>query len=249
VINIYGILISFSIFIAVLIGENLAKKAGKATEVYWGGVFWGLICGILGARFYHVLHLLPYYATHPMEIPMIWQGGLGLIGGIIGGLLGFGIYLKRVGSKLSEWLDIAGVVIPLAQAIGRWGNFFNQEIYGPPTSFPWGICISPENRPSHLASYSKFHPLFLYESLLNLILFGILWIIYKNHRQKLENGSIFAFYLVGYSIIRFFLEFLRADPASAWFYSNLNVAQILTGATIILSIYWLIRKNLSNIKL
>lgn len=217
--TLYGIIISSSIFICALIAEKLILKKDRST--LWDLVFWSVLCGVLGARTYHVLHLLPYYLNHKNQILEIWNGGLGIWGGLAGGLLGGILYLKTKKQKVTPWLNLVGVVLPLGQAIGRLGNFFNQEIFGPPTNLPWGTYIKPENRPLKYTQFSRFHPLFLYEALLNLVLFLVLFNLWK--KDKKEN--IFWLYLAGYSIIRFFLEYLRIDP---WSISSLNVAQCVS---------------------
>ena len=212
----YGILISFSILISSLVAEKLTPK--KDRNILWGLVFWSVLCGIVGARMYHVAHLFPYYINSPGQILAIWNGGLGIWGGIIGGMLGATIYLKRKKQKIMPWLNLVGVVLPLGQFLGRLGNFFNQEIFGPPTNLPWGIFIKLENRPSEYISFNKFHPLFLYEGILNLTLFLILLNLWKKEKKE----SIFWLYLSGYSIIRFFTEYLKTDP---WTIFGLNVSQ------------------------
>ena len=212
----YGIIISFSIFISALIAEKLTPKNDK--NILWGLVFWSVLCGILGARTYHMLHLLPYYINSPDQIIAVWNGGLGIWGGLAGGCLGGIVYLKTKKQNVMPWLNLTGMVLPLGQAIGRLGNFFNQEIYGPPTNLPWGIYIRPENRPLRYIAFNKFHPLFIYEGLLNICLFLVLFYLWKKGKKK----SIFWLYLAGYSIVRFFLEYLKVDP---WSILGLNVSQ------------------------
>lgn len=221
--NLYGILISLSIFCAILVARLLVKKDDE--ETLWGLAFWAIVSGIIGARLYHVANFLPYYFENPLRILAVWEGGLGIWGGVTGGFIGTAVYLKKREENLPYWLDIAAVAMPLGQAIGRWGNFFNQEIFGKPTSLPWGIYIKPENRPAAFLTFQKFHPLFLYESILDLILFGVLFILFKKFHEKTPRGVFMALYLGGYSTIRFFLEYLRINP---WKVAGLNVSQCVS---------------------
>ena len=217
--NYYGIIISFSIFISTLIAERLTPKKGR--NVLWGLVFWVVISGIFGARIYHVLHYFSFYLKEPVRIFSVYNGGLGIWGALFGGTVAGIVYLKVKGQKILPWLNLTGLVLPLGQAIGRLGNFFNQEIFGPPTYLPWGIYIKPENRPIEYLKYQKFHPLFLYETLLNLFLFFVLYRLWNKGKRK----NIFWIYLAGYSIIRFFLEYLRIEP---WALFGLNVSQCVS---------------------
>jgi len=208
---VYGVIISLAILIATFIAEKLAKKDNKDTNIIWQGLTWLIISGVAGARIYHVLDLHTYYETQPLQILAIWRGGLGIYGAILGGFVGIFVYLKKNKQPILDWLDIGATVLPLAQAIGRWGNFVNRELYGSATTLPWGIYINNQ----------KVHPLFLYESLLNFLLFGSLMYFWQKVACK-KPGQIFAFYLIGYGSIRLVLENFRLD---AWNIYNINVAQ------------------------
>ena len=240
--NVYGLVISFSILVCVLLLRSLVEK--KEEDTLWGIAFWAILCGIVGARVYHVLDYSSYYLENPLEIFKIWNGGLGIWGALTGGFIGALVYVKKKKENTLYWLDLLSVVLPLGQAIGRWGNFFNQEIFGKPTNLPWGLYVKPENRPMDFVNYSKFHPLFIYESFLNLILFTFLFTLYKKFRGKLPNGVFLLMYLGGYSIIRFFLEFLRIDP---WTIYNLNVSQCISILVLSFSIVFILhKKNLKS---
>jgi phosphatidylglycerol:prolipoprotein diacylglycerol transferase len=222
VISIYGILISISIALSVYLAEHLIKKDGRNPEYFWGLTLYTLVAGIAGARLYHVLDFYKYYIQHPLYIPALWSGGMSIIGAVLGGVFGLFIYSKKNKLDIIYWLDIAAVVTPLAQAIGRWGNFFNKEIFGLPTDVFWGIFIPEEKRPEGFESFVRFHPLFLYESLLNLLLF--LFLYHIKTKAKKHTGIIFWLYIAGYSCIRFLLEFLRIRP---WSIAGINVAQAI----------------------
>jgi phosphatidylglycerol:prolipoprotein diacylglycerol transferase len=239
VLNLYGFFISIGIFISLNFAQKLIKK--KDEYLLWGLTLWAVIAGIIGARMYHVIDFLKYYSQYPIEIIKVWNGGLGIWGGLAGGALGITVYLKIKRVEILPWLDIVATVTPLAQAIGRWGNFFNKEIFGKPTTLPWGIYVDPLNRPSGYLNFEKFHPLFTYESVLNIILFVTLFKTYKKHNAKLPTGIFTALYLGGYSIIRFFLEFLRINP---WTivpggYFCLNVSQSVSILVLTFSIVFL----------
>ena len=242
--NLYGITISLSIFLCILITQKLVVKYKKNEEIFWGLSFWTILCGILGARIYHVLDYFDYYRYHQLDIFKIWNGGMGIWGGIFGGTLGAITYLKIKGEKIFPWLDIISVVTPLGQSVGRWGNFFNKEIFGLPTTLPWGMYIEPEKRPVEFLNYSKFHPLFIYESILNFILFLFLLILYKKTNEKTPSGTFLCIYLISYSTIRFFLELLRINPWKIEISSLfLNVSQCISILVIIISIIFIFRNN------
>ena len=210
-INFYGILISLAILFCIFIAENLAKDD---KDFVWKLAPWTIISGLFGARIYHVLSSLEYYSSNPFQMFYIWNGGLGIWGAIFGGFLGTIIFLKKSRENVWPWLDIFAVTVPLGQAIGRWGNYFNQEIYGTVTTLPWGIYINSV----------KHHPLFLYESVLDILNFSILFLLYKKTKLKTFPGFFTFLFLLNYSAIRFFMEFLRQDP---WLLGELNVSLLI----------------------
>lgn len=244
--NLYGSFISAGILFSILFAQRLIKKSEE--EILWGLSLWTIIGGIIVARMYHVVDLFEYYSQYPIEIIKLWNGGLGIWGGLAGGILGSALYLKSKGKKILPWLDLIAVVTPLGQSIGRWGNFFNKEIFGKPTTLPWGIYIDPQNRPAGYLNCEKFHPLFIYESILNLILFIFLFKTYKKYREKVNSGVYMAFYLGGYSIIRFFLEYLRINPWGINLRSgfSLNVSQCISILVLIFSIVFILRGKISQ---
>jgi phosphatidylglycerol:prolipoprotein diacylglycerol transferase len=217
----YGFILMFGALLAALVSRRLMSRTDRDPDIVWDALIWALIFGVIGARLYHVFtpskSLLDagidtrYYLTHPLQILMTWQGGLGMPGAIIGGVLGLYIFARRNGISFSYLLDVAAPGVPLAQAVGRWGNFVNQELYGPPTDLPWGILIRPENRLEGYESFERFHPLFLYESLWNLASAGLMiWLFYR-YRDRLRSGDFFFIYLILYPVGRFLLEFIRLD--------------------------------------
>jgi len=164
---------------------------------------------------------------------MVWRGGMGIFGGIVGGVLGAWFYSRKREERFLLFLDVGGLGLPIGQAIGRWGNYFNQELYGKPTNLPWGIFIKPENRLLDVIEFEKFHPLFLYESFGSVIIFLILWWLVKTKKVKVRKGKLFFWYLGLYGLVRFFLEFLKIE---VWMINGVNVAQGVSLGLILLSL-------------
>jgi phosphatidylglycerol:prolipoprotein diacylglycerol transferase len=232
----YGILIVASVLVGAAVSVVQANKRAQDSEHVWNALLLCLILGIVGARIYHVFSVSqggaigwPYYREHPNEAFKIWKGGLGLIGAIIGGSLGIVIYARLAKLPILTWLDISSYGFLIAQVIGRWGNYINQELYGPPTTLPWGIPIDYGHRimPFHnLELYpldTRFHPVFLYESLWCLLGFALLWWISARWHDRLLAGEVFWLTLIWYGIGRFALEYLRPD---AWMWGPIAVAQV-----------------------
>jgi len=222
--HLYGLMIG----LGVLVGAWVASKKDKKI---WDCLVWVIGGGIIGARLYHVVDWWSYYSEHLSQIPAVWQGGMGIYGGILGGILGLWIYTRRREEPnllFLKMLDAGALGLPLGQAIARWGNYFNQELYGLPTNLPWGIYIRPENRLLEVMDFKYFHPLFLYESLWCLIIFIIIINIIKV--IPMGKGKIFAVYLGLYGLGRFFLEFLRLE---AWTINGVNVAQMISAGLIL----------------
>jgi len=251
--HLYGFFIGLGIVIGAWISEQTRKTLDSKHSIINASIYdvlpWVVIPGILGARLYHVIDYWSYYSQNLTEIFYLWNGGLGIYGGILGGTVGLGIYLsikvwKELKKKeikewfhcftaqLFNWLDVIAFGLPLGQAIGRIGNYFNQELYGLPTNLPWGIYINPENRLPGFAGFSKFHPLFAYEAIWDIIIFIILITIIKR-KNKLRLGSYFFIYLGLYGLGRFFLEFLRINP---WSIGRINVAQGISTGVILISL-------------
>jgi len=232
--HLYGIIISLGILIGFFLTRKRAKlfkiPVNQVEDIY---LFLIPTC-LVGARAYHVLHQWSYYSRHLGEIIAIWQGGLGIYGAIIGGIIALYIYSRIKKQSFLAFFDLLAPSILLSQAIGRLGNFFNQEAFGPPTNLPWKIYISPEKRPVFWQNYDFFHPLFLYESLLILIGFFILLRFARPATKGLALGG----YLVIYGNIRLLTEIGRIDT---WQVSGLKVAQILSIFSIIGGTY-LIRR-------
>ena len=165
-----------------------------------------------------------YYLTHPLAAIAIWRGGLGIPGAVAGGALALYIYSKVRGFSFMLWADIIAPGLALAQAIGRWGNFVNQEVYGSPSNLPWAITIDPQHRLPEFKDVATYHPLFLYESIFNILNMAFLLWLNRKMAHKLKEGDVFLSYLVTYPIFRFLMEFLRLDNS---FVGGVNANQTL----------------------
>ena len=220
-IQFYGIFISLGILSAILYAFYEAHRRGENLDHVVNMALVVVPLGIIGARLYHVVDYWSYYSQHLGEI--IGGRGLGIYGAILGGAIGVLIYCAWKKLSPLRWMDIIAPGLILAQAIGRWGNFFNQELYGYPTDLPWGIYIEPANRLPGFESYTHFHPLFLYESLWNLIGFVILFFINRKYGKRLLDGEVTIAYFMYYSVGRFILEGMKIDvwtiagfPTARW---------------------------------
>jgi phosphatidylglycerol:prolipoprotein diacylglycerol transferase len=191
-------------------------------DYVWSGVGICLVLGVIGARLYHVLTPSPSmaafgiespldYFRNPMQLINIRNGGLGIYGGIIGGVLGLLWFTRRHRLPMLIWADLAAIGLALGQMMGRWGNFFNQELYGSPTNLPWAVRISPENRLAAYVDVERFHPAFLYESLWSLMSFIVLYRLATKYADRVHSGELTALYLIFYAVGRTLLEFVRLD--------------------------------------
>ena len=318
----YGIIIVAAILVGAYVASRLAQRTGRDPDHVWGGLTWGIVPGIIGARLWFVL-FPPISLTAGCGIEgglcqntawfmenffdlqngaiAIWSGGLSIFGGIIGGGLGVYLYLSRwhnrivdtlaliltpvvwlsqlldwlikmlvgrisgkaagafryerprsdfpkEGLPLAPWMDIAGVAIPLAQAIGRFANYVNQELYGSLTTLPWGIQIP---RGARVAPYESmidypadtlFHPLWAYEAIWSLVAFYVLWRIFHQYRDRLLGGDILLLYLLQYSFVRFLLEFLRVEIATIGD-SGINSSQAATLLIFVVSLALLMYRH------
>jgi len=226
----YGLLIVTGIFLGTWVAGQYVQRHGQRSDRVWDMLIWVLIPAIIGARLYYVFIQSPRgpeglgrYLENPLLIPQIWTGGIHIFGAFIFGGIALALYLRRYNLPALVYFDAIGLALPLGQAIGRLANFINQELYGPPTTSPWGLLIDPAHRLppyDNLAEYpldTLFHPLFLYESAWNFIGFGlILWISLRFARRLLP-GDLILMYLIWYPLGRFFIEFLRTD---SWFFGN-----------------------------
>lgn len=260
VLNFYGFILSVGILVAWLVARKISHRFGIEKKHVDDILPWIVIYGLAGARLYYVIFSWDYFRSHPADIIAIWKGGISIYGAILGAMLGIYIYTKRRQISFLNFISLAAVAAPLGQAIGRWGNYFNQEAFGRPTKLPWGIYIFPEHRPVNYLDFDRFHPAFLYESIWNLAVFIVLLILLRRFTPSLEpspqgggkkegissplagpacgtgrevrwGSRLAGAYLILYGIGRFFIESIRLD---SFYIANFRVDQI-TSLLIILA--------------
>lgn len=239
-VHFYGIILMSGALAGGWLASREAKRRGHDPDIIWDLLIYLIIGGVIGARLWHVFTpaesalvvdpatgqlVNPYFAggsIHIVDILNVRSGGLGIPGAVIGGALALLLYTRKHGLDFLEWADIAAPSLALGQAIGRFGNFFNQELYGAPTDLPWKLYIDPSHRHPAFASVEYYHPLFAYEALFNLLnLFLLMWVTRK-YEGRSKKGDILLIYLIFYPVVRFSLEFLRLDPAMV---GSININQ------------------------
>ncbi len=227
----YGLIMAVAILCSYLVGRKHAWRFGISKEAWDEYCFWLVIVGVLGARFYSVIFSLDYYNKYPNEIYQIWHGGLAIYGGVIAGLIFTYFYARRKAFTFFHLFDLVALSLPLGQAIGRFGNFINQEAYGNVTDLPWKMYVEADK---------KFHhPAFLYEAILSVIIFVILYKLLG----RVKSGIIGLAYLLLYSLGRFFIEGIRMD--SFWV-GNFRVDQIIAFVLVVVCGFLILRKSAKN---
>ncbi len=219
----YALCIILGVIVAVWLGERRWVARGGQPGTVGDVAVWAVPFGLVGGRLYHVLTDPELYFAEgkdPVTALYIWRGGLGIWGAVALGALGAYLACRRRGLKFRAFADTVAPAIVLAQAIGRWGNWFNQELFGKPTTLPWGLEIDPAHR-GNLQQYETFHPTFLYESLWDLGVAGL--VIWADRRFRLGYGRAFALYGMAYTAGRGWIEYLRVDPVNDIFGVRLNV--------------------------
>jgi len=229
-IHMYGLMILLGIVGAiVLTGYRWTRRGGNLDLVYRAAV-WGVAAGLVGARIYHDV-------TSWNEVPKtwwgpfaVWQGGLGIWGGVAFGVLAGAVAVRRAGASVTLMMDCVAPGLLLAQAIGRWGNYWNQELFGRPTSLPWGLEIDPSHRPANYLNYATFHPTFLYESLWDLT--GVTMLLLVGRRVRIRPPALFCLYVAWYTFGRTFEELMRVDPSHHFLGERINFWVSLTVFTV-----------------
>ena len=232
VVHIYALFILTGIVLAIWIANHRLTKRGGESGVAIDIALWAVPFGIVGGRIFHVLtHLGDYFSEGAdyTAIFRIWEGGLAIYGAILFGLLGAWIGARVAGVRFWSFVDAVAPGVLLAQAIGRWGNYFNQELFGTPTTLPWGLEIDQTNPayPAGLPAGVLFHPTFLYESIWSLI--GVVLLINLDKRFELRWGKMFSLYIAFYSVGRIWTESLRLDPSEVIFGLRTNIWSALAG--------------------
>ena len=249
----YGLLIATAVLLGVTLSQSLAKVRQVDPELLGDLAIWLVIGAIPCARLYYVAFQWQQYINRPWwHMLAVWEGGIAIHGAIIGGTIATIIFARVKRISLWQLLDLVAPSLILGQAIGRWGNFFNSEAFGKPTNLPWKLFIAPQYRPFKLTGYEYFHPTFLYESLWNFGIFALLiWLFFwgLKRRQRLKTGTIAAVYLIGYSLGRVWIEWLRTDSLMI---GPLKIAQVVSLGAIalgllILAWLYIFRKPLPDV--
>lgn len=238
----YGLLFATAVLLGTSLAHREAIRRGEDPDQLLNVIVFGVMVGLIGARLYYVLFNWGYYGQMPLKILAVWEGGLAIHGGLLAGALTAAIYMVRKQLPVLTYMDIMAPSVPLGQAIGRWGNFFNQEAFGIPTDLPWKLYIEPYHRPPHLATYEYFHPTFLYESLWNLLVFAILYFLLRRRLQR-TPGALVLCYVGLYSIGRFLVEGLRIDSLML---GPFRAAQVVSLGLIVVSLVGLMRLRVNQ---
>ncbi len=238
----YGLLIAAAVLIGVSLSQYLAKRRQVNPDLLGDLSIWLVIAAIPCARIYYVLFQWQQYAANPGEIIAIWRGGIAIHGAILGGIIATIIFARL--NKISFWqlADLVAPAVILGQAIGRWGNFFNSEAFGRPTSLPWKLYIPFSNRPPQVSTYEYFHPTFLYESLWNLMVFALLLGLFfwgLKHRKRLKLGTLALVYLIAYSSGRVWIEALRMDSLMLGSWRIAQIISLVAMSVGVLGLIWL----------
>jgi phosphatidylglycerol:prolipoprotein diacylglycerol transferase len=241
----YGLMYALGLAVVYVVLVWLAKRAGEDPDVANNGILVVAVAALVGGRLYHVIDEWERYAADPLRIILPPYSGLGVYGGIITGTLAAFWYARRRGAPFARWADIVAPTLFVMQAIGRWGNYFNQELYGPPTTLPWGIPIDCAHRLEAYAcgvvpETARFHPLFLYESLSGIV--GAAFLVWLGFRlrDRLVPGDLLLVFFVWYGATRLVLETLREDN---WLFFGVPVAQIVSVGFIVAGVVGLIIRH------
>lgn len=235
----YGVILAIAIFCGAVLSSRFGRKYfGLNEDTIINLVPYLIIFGIIGARLYYCFLDFNFYLRFPTEIFALRHGGISIHGAILGGAIGLLIYAKRYKISAVKLADAVALVLPLSQAIGRWGNFFNSEAYGLPTSLPWKLYIAPQFRQAPYLDYEYYHPAFLYESLLDLIIFGILYYLTRSRLIK-KDGQLTLIYLILYSVVRILVETVRIDSVRYIF--GIPVAILISASIIVVALFLLIK--------
>jgi prolipoprotein diacylglyceryl transferase len=232
----YGLCLALGIVVAVRIAEKRwAARGGKAGTIGEIALV-VVVSGVIGARVYHLFTGYDWDAGGIAGTIKIWQGGLSIWGAVAGGALAVVVLARLRNLPTLVLLDVVAPAVAMAQAIGRWGNYFNQELFGRPTRLPWGLEIDLAHRPAKYVGFKTFHPTFLYESLWCLAIVGLL--VWAERRFRFAPGQTFTLYVALYTFARFFFELLRSDPASELFGVRFNA--LLSAVLCVVAAVWFV---------
>lgn len=261
IVTFYGVIIMLGAIVGAFIAATESRRRGDDPNIVWDGLIWVILAGVVGARLYHVVSTpagctpvvpgcgWPWYQNNPLDIVLrIREGGLGIFGAVLGGGIALLIYARRRKLSVMKYLDFAAPALIVGQAIGRWGNFINQELYGPPTDLPWGIAIDANHRTYgyvDLARYpvetTRFHPLFLYESMLNLLGFVVLIAVSRRLGSRLKDGDLILLYFIWYPPVRIFVESFRFDAWTS--IGNIPTATLISIVAAVIAVILLVARH------
>lgn len=241
-VRVYGVVLAFAVYLSYFVAQKRFVALSYGRE-WLDGLFLYLVgFGFVFARIYHVISEFDLYRQNIVSVFYVWNGGLGIYGAVIGGILGLVLFLIRRGEfsfdKLLKVLDLLFPALLVGQIVGRFGNLFNYELYGYPTSSVFGLYVPDKFRELEFLSFERFHPLFLYEAVFNLLLLCLLLLLEK--KNKLLGGSLFFLAILGYNSVRFFLEFLRIDSV---LYSGFRLNAIVSLCFVLVSVLIVLYKN------
>jgi phosphatidylglycerol:prolipoprotein diacylglycerol transferase len=232
----YGIAYAVGLVAVYFLLTRLARRAGRNPEVVGNGMIVVAVAALAGGRLYHVIDQWQLYANDPLRIILPPYSGLGVYGGLVTGTIAAWMYTRWIGEPFLRWADIIAPGLFLMQVIGRWGNFFNQELYGPPTTLPWGIPIDCTHRLVEYACQqfpfetTRFHPLFLYESVSGLLGLAFLLFLGSRFRDRLRPGDILLAFFIWYGIVRFGLETFRTEN---WTFFGVPTAMLVSALFVV----------------
>jgi prolipoprotein diacylglyceryl transferase len=235
-IHAYGLLLAVGVLVAAKIAETRWVRRGYSQKAFADLAIWVVVGGVVGARVYHVISDYQLFTDDWLKVFEIWEGGLSIWGVIGGGMIAVIVVTKIRHLDTLALMDCIAPGLLAAQAIGRWGNWFNQELFGGPTDLPWGLEIAPEHRPEGYLTVETFHPTFLYESLYCLFMLGVLLAVER--RFRFRKGQAFALYLCLYTFGRFFFENLRVDPANE--IAGIRINSIVSVAVFLAGLAWFV---------
>jgi phosphatidylglycerol---prolipoprotein diacylglyceryl transferase len=219
----YGLLLAIGVLLAGWIARREFRRRGMDPEAAYTIAVWGVPFGLVGARLYHVITDWDSFHHNLSQVPAIWNGGLSIFGAVLGGMLGIWIGCRRVHMPFWRVADCIAPGLVLAQALGRWGNYFNQELYGKPTDRFWGLEIDPAHRQPPYETSTTFQPMFLFESILDVGLFFVLIWFARRYWNRVPYGTVFALYVMIYDLYRIPLETMKIDTADIFFGQRVNV--------------------------
>ena len=209
-IHFYGILIGLGVVVAAIVTQRRYERFGGDGSILDRVILWTVVIGFIGARIAYVSTHTARFQGRWYAVFFIWEGGLALYGGLTAGALAAAYMMRKLDGDFVMFTDAIAVGLPLAQAIGRFGNYFNQELFGTPSTLPWAVEIDPAHRPAEYAEFETFHPTFLYEAMWNLFV-TVPIILYLERRGTLAKGASFPVYMIVYGTVRFLTELLRTD--------------------------------------